>query len=236
MAASQRPTTLALPNQRVQLDSRQPTRSVRSTQKHWQPPEGLSPDDVNAVINAATCERDQLLLRVLWATGARVSEALALRPMDVQRDHLVLPNRKNPNLTVKRVYLPAGQSDLPGALLVWANEHGLGPQAPLFFSRKRGFDGGLKAISRVQAWSILKAASEQADVRVLALRASHHGAIGEPAPAHPHPFRHARVRQIVRTTRNLPLAQRQAGWSRLQMAYLTVGDEEARQLMQDVPE
>ena len=80
------------------------------------------------------------------------------------------------------------------------------------------------------------AASELADVRVLAMRASHHGAIGEPAPAHPHLFRHARVRQIVRTTRNLPLAQRQAGWSRLQMAYLTVGDEEARQLMQGVPE
>jgi len=73
---------------------------------------GFKPDDVNAVINAATCERDQLLLRVLWATGARVSEALALRPMDVQRDHLVLPNRKNPNPTVKRVYLQAGQSDL----------------------------------------------------------------------------------------------------------------------------
>ena len=236
MAASQRPTALALPNQRVQLDSRQPTRSVRSNQKHWQPPEGLSPDDVKAVINAATCERDRLLVRVLWATGARVSEALALRPMDVQRDHLVLPNRKNPNLTVKRVYLPAGQSDLPGALLVSANEHGLGTQAPLFFSRKRGFDGGLKAISRVQAWAILKAASELADVRVLALRASHHGAIGEPAPAHPHLFRHARVRQIVRTTRNLPLAQRQAGWSRLQMAYLTIGDEEARQLMGTVDE
>jgi hypothetical protein len=82
----------------------------------------------------------------------------------------------------------------------------------------------------------MKVASELADVRVLALRASHHGAIGEPAPAHPHLFRHARVRQIVRTTRNLPLAQRQSGWSRLQMAYLTVGDEEARQLMKDVPE
>jgi hypothetical protein len=41
--------------------------------------------------------------------------------MDVQRDHLVLPNRKNPNLTIKRVYLPAGQADLPGALLIWAN-------------------------------------------------------------------------------------------------------------------
>jgi integrase len=177
-----------------------------------------------------------LLLRVLWATGARISEALALRPMDVQRDHLVLPNRKNPNLTVKRVYLPAGQADLPGDLLVWANEHRLTPHAPLFFSRKHTTEGGLRAISRVQAWTILKSASERADVGVLALRASHHGAIGEPAPAHPHLFRHARVRQIVRTTRTLPLAQRQAGWSRLQMAYLTVGDEEARRLMQEVTE
>jgi integrase len=194
MAASRQPTALVPAKRPVQLDSQQITRSVRSTQKHWQPPEGLSPDDVKAVIDAATCERDRLLLRVLWATGARISEVLAVRPMDVQRDHLVLPNRKNPTLTVKRVYLPVDQADLPGALLVWANEHGLRPRGPLFFSRKRGADGGLKAISRVQAWTILKAASELADVRVLALRASHHGAIGEPAPAHTHLFRHARVR------------------------------------------
>jgi DEAD/DEAH box helicase len=86
--------------------------------------EGLSPTDMLAVIEAATCECDRLLLRVLWATGARISEALALWPMDVQRDHLVLPNRKNPNLTVKRVYLPAGQADLPGALLVWPTSTG----------------------------------------------------------------------------------------------------------------
>ena len=66
---------------------------------------------------------------------------------------------------------------------------------------------------------------------MLALRSSKHGPAGEPAPVHPHLFRHARVRQIVRSTRNLPLAQRQAGWSRLQMAYLTLGDEEARDLM-----
>ena len=115
-------------------------------------------------------------------------------------------------------------------------EQSLAPHAPLFFSRKHGADGSLKAISRVQAWTIVKAASERADVRVLALRVSHHGRVGEPAPAHPHLFRHARVRQIVRSTRNLPLAQRQAGWSRLQMAYLTVGDDEARRLMQGVAE
>jgi integrase len=220
----------------VQLDSRPAAGSVRFAQKHWQPPEGLSPAEVQAVIDAATSERDRLLLRVLWASGARISEVLALRPMDVQRDHLVLANRKNPSQPVKRVFLPAGQADLPGALLIWANEQGLAARAPLFCSRKRGPDGGLQAIGRVQAWTIVKAASERAGVRVLALRASQHGGVGEPAPVHPHLFRHARVRQIVRVTRSLPLAQRQAGWSRLQTAYLTVSDDEARRLMQEVPE
>jgi integrase len=86
----------------------------------WQPPEGLGPEDVLAVIDAAPSERDRLLLRVLWATGARISEALALRPMDIRRDSLVLPNRKNPCRLTKRVFLPAGQADLPGALLLWA--------------------------------------------------------------------------------------------------------------------
>ena len=54
---------------------------------------------------------------------------------------------------------------------------------------------------------------------------------GQPAPVHPHLFRHARVRQIVRQTRSLPLAQRQAGWTRLQPAYLSIGDVEARDMM-----
>jgi hypothetical protein len=53
---------------------------------------------------------------------------------------------------------------------------------------------------------------------------------------HPHLFRHARVRQIVRATKSLPLAQRQAGWARLQTAYLMLGDREAAEMMATVPE
>jgi integrase len=154
--------------------------------------------------------------------------------MDIRRDSLVLPNLKNPSRPTKRVFLPAGQMDLPGVLLLWAKEHGLADDEPLFFSRKRTAGGALRSISRQQAWQIVRAASERAHVRVLALRASAFGKAGESAPVHPHLFRHARVRQIVRSTRNLPLAQRQAGWSRLQTAYLTLGEEEARQLMQEV--
>jgi integrase len=188
------------------------------------------------VIEAAPSERDRLLLRVLWATGGRISEVLALRPMDVRRDSLALPNLKNPSRPTKRVFLPAGQADLPGALLLWAKEHGLGDHQPLFFSRKRARDGRPRAISRQQAWEIVRAASERANVRVLALRRSTYGNAGEPAPIHPHLFRHARVRQIVRATKSLPIAQKQAGWSRLQMAYLSVSDEEVRAAMSTVHE
>src|SRR5919199_784550 len=216
-------------------DSRRKPRSVRSApSKQWQPPEGLAPEDVLAVIAAAPSERDRLLLRVLWATGARISEALALRPMDVRRDSLVLPNLKNPSRLTKRVFLPTGQADLPGALLLWAKGHGLADDEPLLFSRKRAAHGARRSISRQQGWEVVRAASERANVRVLALRASRCGATGEPAPVHPHLFRHARVRQIMRTTESLRVAQKQAGWSRLQMAYLSVTDDEVRLAMQAV--
>ena len=228
--------SLAVRAPRELSDSSRQKRSVRSSAKHWQPPEGLSPDQVRAVIAAAATERDRLLLRVLWATGARISEVLALRPRDVRRDSLVLPNRKNPNQTTKRVFLPGAELGLTGELLLWAKEQGVADDEPLFFSRKRGADGARQALRRGQAWLIVKQASERADVQVLALRASKYGPAGQAAPVHPHLFRHARVRQIVRTTRNLPLAQRQAGWSRLQPAYLSIGDEEARELMRSVTE
>jgi integrase len=154
--------------------------------------------------------------------------------MDIRRDSLVMPNLKNPSRRTKRVFLPAGQADLPGSLLLWAKANGLVDDQPLFLSRKRAGDGALRAITRQQAWEIVRGASERAHVRVLALRASAYGKAGEPAPIHPHLFRHARVRQIVRTTKSLPIAQKQAGWSRLQMVYLTVGDDEVREAMRGV--
>jgi integrase len=160
--AAGRTRALAVRGSRELSDSTSKRRSVRSApSKQWQPPEGLTPADVLAVIDAAPSERDRLLLRVLWATGARISEALALRPLDVRRDSLVLPNLKNPSRPTKRVFLPAGQADLPGALLLWAKEHELADDQPLFFSRKRAKDGTPRAISRQQAWEIVRAASDR---------------------------------------------------------------------------
>src|SRR5207237_1871474 len=92
--ASGTTTALVVGSARVLSDSSGKGRSVRSApSKQWQPPEGLTPEDVLAVIDAAPTERD----RVLWATGARISEALALRAVDVRRDSLVLTKLKNPS-------------------------------------------------------------------------------------------------------------------------------------------
>jgi integrase/recombinase XerD len=233
-----RASNVALPaeSSRVLSNSLAKSRSVKPASKRWQPPEGLSPDEIRAIIDAVATERDRLLLTTLWATGARISEVLTLRPRDIHREGLVLPNLKNPTRVVKTAHLSAAHAGLPGDLLMWARENALVDDEPLFFSRQRGADGRRKAIDRVRAWQIVRSASARAEVRVLALRATGYGRVGEPAPVHPHLFRHARVRQIVRHTKSLALAQKQAGWARLHTEYLTLSDDEAKQLMRDVPE
>ncbi len=107
---------------RLLLHSKGKRRSVAlppAKGKRWQPPEGLTPTEVQAVIDAAAEGRDRLLLRRLWATADRVSEALALRLADIGADSLVLPNRKNPCMPINRVFLPTASLDLPGQLLLW---------------------------------------------------------------------------------------------------------------------
>jgi len=134
------------------------------------------------------------------------------------------------------VFLPANQLDLPGSLLLWAQANNLSHTAPLFFSRKRAANSGLQAISRQQAWTITKEASRRANVAALAMRSSKDGAAGDQAPIHPHLFRHSRVRQNLRTTKSLPLVQKQAGWATLQTTYLKPDDEEVRLAMLEVAE
>jgi integrase len=239
MAGRQAPVSnprLPSPSTRVLSNSSAKPRSVKPASKRWQPPEGLSLEGIDAIIGAATTERDRLLLTTVWATGAHISEVLTLRPRDIHRDGLVLPNLKNPTRVVKTAHLSAAHKGLPGELLVWAREQDLDDDDPLFFSRRRTADGRRKAIDRVRAWQIVKSASERAEIWVLALRTTGYGRVGEPAPMHPHLFRHAGVRQIVRHTRSLALAQKQAGWARLRTEYLTLSDDEALHLMRQVPE
>src|SRR5439155_2729 len=129
---------LSSPSARVLSNSAAKPRSVKPTGKRWQPPEGLAPEQIGAIIDAAATERDRLLLTTLWATGARIREVLTLRPRDIHREGLVLQNLKNPSRLVKTAHLSAAHAGLPGDLLVWARENGLADDEPLFFSRQHG--------------------------------------------------------------------------------------------------
>ena len=45
----------------------------------------LTPEEAHLLIDAAENERDHLFLRVLWETGVRVSEGIAIKLGDVGR-------------------------------------------------------------------------------------------------------------------------------------------------------
>jgi integrase len=212
------PETRALVATRTPVLSHSARRPRSVASRHsgpWQAPDDyLRPEQARAVIGAAATQRYRLLLRALWASGGRVSEVLGLRAIDVRRDALMLPNLKNPGRRTKTVYLSGSDADLPGQLLPWQREAQLAPDAPLFFSRKRGPDGELVLLSRGQVKRIVELAGRRAQVSRAAVRDSNTRHKGDPGPVYPHAFRHARVRQIMRTTRSLPLAQRQAGGPR----------------------
>jgi integrase len=131
--SSQAPTWPSRRRRRVYCQTQRPNRVLlKPTSKRWQQPEGLAPEEIGAIIDAAATERDRLLLTTLWATAARISEVLTLRPKDIRRQGLVLPNLKNPSLLVKTAHLSVAHAGLPGDLLVWARENGLADDEPLF--------------------------------------------------------------------------------------------------------
>ncbi len=202
------------------------TRPAKPAQRH--DITEIGPEDVQRIIDAAACERDRLLIQAAWVTGGRISEVLEITRQSVQRDYLILPNRKNPAKRIKRAFLP-NESRLPGELLLWADEQGLGPNDPLFVSRKG------PVITRGQAWRIIKAASERAGVLVMAIRPP---SVGAMVPIWPHVLRHSRARQILRhvpTGNALFLVQEQLGHARPQVTYLRPSDDERRLAMRGVP-
>ncbi len=66
---------------------------------HKYPPEILTPAEVHALIKAcsrgSTGVRNQALIAVLWRCGLRISEALALREVDLSGDRVQVLHGKN---------------------------------------------------------------------------------------------------------------------------------------------
>jgi integrase len=55
----------------------------------------LTPQEAHALMEAVDNERDRLLLKLLWETGLRISEAVKLRLEDVSRDGMRVLGKGN---------------------------------------------------------------------------------------------------------------------------------------------
>ena len=78
------------------------------------------------MLAAVPGDRDRLLLRTLWATGARLGEVLALRPRDIHRTRLTLPDISDPHGPTTSIQLTGPHTGLATELRRWARANALG--------------------------------------------------------------------------------------------------------------
>lgn len=144
----------------------------------------LTPDEVHALISSVEDDRDRLLLTVLWETGTRISEAIAIRLRDVGRDGIrVLGKGQKERVVFVR-------DGLVSSILFYAHEHGMGRDDFLFPSRKGGH------ITKQRADQIIKHAAKKAKLE---------------RSVHAHLFRHGYAINFLNCGGRLDALQEQLG-------------------------
>ncbi|MCZ6867020.1 MAG: tyrosine-type recombinase/integrase [Chloroflexi bacterium] len=163
----------------------------------------LTPEEAHQLIELADNERDRLFLRLLWETGARVSEAIAVKLEDVSRDGVrILGKGGNERI----VFI---QDGLVASILIWAQEIGLNRHDYLFPSRKGGH------ITKQRADQIIKAVAKRA---------------GLERRVHAHLFRHGYAINFLNCSGRLDALQEQLGHRDINTTriYLRLTDEDIR--------
>ena len=178
-----------------------PTGSVLSPNRTLRLPKALTIDDVSLLIESTPTDtpvglRDRALLELLYATGARVSEATVLSVDDVRpdgmRDVITLTGKGN-----KQRVVPLGTfaRDAIEAYLVRGRPalSAKGDGSPHLFLGARG-----KPLSRQNAFLILRAAAERAGIT---------------AVISPHTLRHSCATHLLRGGADIRVVQELLGHS-----------------------
>ena len=144
----------------------------------------LTPDEVHKLIDVAESDRDQLFLRTLWETGARISEAIPITLADIGRNGIRVLGKGGK----ERVIFV--QDSLVSAILFYAQEQGFDREDYLFPSRKGGH------ITKQRADQVIKNAARRASL--------HRG-------VHAHLFRHGYAINFLNCGGRLDALQEQLG-------------------------
>ena len=128
----------------------------------------LTRNEVKTVLTRVNSIREKTLLVVGFATGYRISELLSMRVKDVaSKTGEILRYahvRKTKNGEGRSVLLNSDAQKILRELVRHLRGLGFGDDTPLFISRKHDADGNVKAISRQQAWNLLKQLFEMANI------------------------------------------------------------------------
>ena len=163
----------------------------------------LTPEEAHSLISAALSERDRLFLRVLWESGARVSDAIAMSLDDTGGDGIEVLGKGE----VEAVGF--AQPDLVSEILTDAQERGRGRKDYLFSSRKGGH------FTKQRADQIIKAAASRASLE---------------RNVHVHLFRHGYAINFLNCEGRLDALQEQLGHRDINTTriYLRLSDEDVK--------
>jgi integrase/recombinase XerD len=182
----------------------------------------LDRTEVERLLAAADSDVARLLIRLLWWTGARVSEVLAARVGDITEAGIRLPNRKQHrpwSIAEKHVILPpAALAELKAATA---------GRRPDEFILARA-DG--RPISRVTAWRMVTRAAARAGLLRRRAWAS------EARPAWPHTLRHSYAVHLLKERVPITVVQRQLGHRNLSatQVYTQLADYDTTRVMSEV--
>jgi len=182
-------------------------RDSRHLSRHL--PYYLTPQEAHLVIDAAETERDRLFLTLLWQTGARVSEAIAINLGDISRAGIRVLGKGN----VERVIFV--QDSPVSSVLLYAQERRMGRSDYLFPSRKGHH------IIKQRADQIIKAAARQAKLQ---------------RNVHAHLFHHGYAINFLNCSGRLDALQEQLGHRDINTTriYLRLSDEDVKREVQKI--
>jgi integrase/recombinase XerD len=178
----------------------------------------VTPAEAHAMMAAAENDKERLLIELLWYTGGRISEVLAVRAGDITETGIILPalksrTRKNKHVILPRFYLERLRERVKDL-----------PAEAYLFPGRRG------RMSRVTAWRIVKRCAEKAGVLKTGdwsrgLR-----------PAWPHTLRHGYATALLMQRVPLTLVQRQLGHAEIKntAVYTQIADPHAVEILEEV--
>ena len=169
----------------------------------------LTPDEAHQLIDAVENQRDRLLLRLLWESGVRISEAIALTLGSVGRDGIRVLGKGGRE---RVVFI---QDGLVSAILFYAQELALERIDYLFPSRRGSH------ITKQRADQIIKTAGRRANLQ---------------RQVHAHLFRHGYAINFLNYGGRLDALQEQLGHRDINTTriYLRLSDEDIKRQVREI--